>query len=430
MTLAIRRQTLAQADKARQTVATEFVGEFSGIIEIVKGADQGYGGAGYTALSVLLAVAVNTKRKDDLVSEALNNLKREYSRMVLLSEIYHTPMMSMYITTVFKLGIEFMQEAISHYSRPTWRRLWDAVVRPPFLLNRKVSEISAAMIQIEKERDTLLTKSVHVLHIKMDHMTENVAQLQGDLDQIHTNDEKKRLVTLRSELLRYLIQPNKTVDDYSRLLNGAFDLPPGLPRFGADQVMQEKAYAAWKNSRSNCMLVVTAIEVASALKREASIDAAYGGVAVVDLYCQKADFMTDKDQATSLGVVVSLLFQLLEANPSTLRDVSKFDSLRQRIAEVDGAGSRGLDVAFGLLSDILGHFDLVYIVLDRVDRIRGDFLRIMLTRLMVSRRNGPKIRAFCVACSNKEGMRKSLKELEEEMDDKNLILFQKDQSRF
>jgi cobalamin synthase len=32
------------------------VGQFSGIIEIMKGVDQGYGGAGYAALSFLLAV--------------------------------------------------------------------------------------------------------------------------------------------------------------------------------------------------------------------------------------------------------------------------------------------------------------------------------------------------------------------------------------
>ena len=35
---------------------TEFVGEFSGIIEIMKGVDQGYGGAGYAVLSFFLAV--------------------------------------------------------------------------------------------------------------------------------------------------------------------------------------------------------------------------------------------------------------------------------------------------------------------------------------------------------------------------------------
>ena len=34
----------------------EFVGEFSGIIEIMRGVDQGYGGAAYSMLSLLMAV--------------------------------------------------------------------------------------------------------------------------------------------------------------------------------------------------------------------------------------------------------------------------------------------------------------------------------------------------------------------------------------
>ena len=36
----------------------EFVGEFSGIIEIMRGVDMGYGGAAYAALSFLLAVNI------------------------------------------------------------------------------------------------------------------------------------------------------------------------------------------------------------------------------------------------------------------------------------------------------------------------------------------------------------------------------------
>ena len=36
-------------------------------------------------------------------------------------------------------------------------------MRPPFLLSRKVNEISAAIVQIVKERDTLLNKRVEEL---------------------------------------------------------------------------------------------------------------------------------------------------------------------------------------------------------------------------------------------------------------------------
>ena len=64
---------------------------------------------------------MNTKRKENVVAEAMANLKTEYSRMVLISEIYPTPQMEMYIATVYKLGIEFLQDAAIYYSRPTLR---------------------------------------------------------------------------------------------------------------------------------------------------------------------------------------------------------------------------------------------------------------------------------------------------------------------
>ena len=70
---------------------------------------------------------MNTKRKDNLVADAMLNLKNEYSRMVLISEIYPTAEMRTYITTVYKLGIEFVQDAAIYYSRPTWREHSDAI---------------------------------------------------------------------------------------------------------------------------------------------------------------------------------------------------------------------------------------------------------------------------------------------------------------
>ena len=43
--------------------------------------------------------------------------------MVMISEIYPNPAMTMYITTVYTLGIEFTQEATVYYSQPTWRMI-------------------------------------------------------------------------------------------------------------------------------------------------------------------------------------------------------------------------------------------------------------------------------------------------------------------
>jgi hypothetical protein len=99
----------------------QFVGEFSGVIEIMRGVDEGYGGAAYTALSVFLAVAVNTKRKDEMVANALVSLREHYGRMAIISEIYPTPEMIRYITNAYALGLEFVVEARVYYTRSIWR---------------------------------------------------------------------------------------------------------------------------------------------------------------------------------------------------------------------------------------------------------------------------------------------------------------------
>ena len=53
-------------------------------------------------------------------------------------------------------------------------RLWQSITRPAFQLDRKVDEISAAIIQIEKERDTLLSQRVDQLYQKVDQVHNNV----------------------------------------------------------------------------------------------------------------------------------------------------------------------------------------------------------------------------------------------------------------
>jgi hypothetical protein len=51
----------------------EFAGEFSGILEIMKGVDQGYGGAGYAALSGLLAVLCSPTWHDSRIRADLGS---------------------------------------------------------------------------------------------------------------------------------------------------------------------------------------------------------------------------------------------------------------------------------------------------------------------------------------------------------------------
>ena len=74
------QKTIVKVGKATQTFASNFSGflqAYSGIIEIMKGADQQYGGVAYSALSLLLIVCTSFQKKHVLAD---NHRSRSTSR--------------------------------------------------------------------------------------------------------------------------------------------------------------------------------------------------------------------------------------------------------------------------------------------------------------------------------------------------------------
>lgn len=116
------QQTIAKLGKSTVTFAnnfSSFLQAYSGIVEIMQGADQQFGGAAYSVLSLLLVVGVNKQRKEEHIDKALLDLQREFSRANSLREVHSSDSMKIYITNVYKLGIEFAREVTLYYSRPT-----------------------------------------------------------------------------------------------------------------------------------------------------------------------------------------------------------------------------------------------------------------------------------------------------------------------
>ena len=73
-----------------------------------------------------------------------------------------TNAMRIYITNVCRLGIEFSRAATLYYSRSAFRRILEAVTKPPQLgIELRKTAITEAVTQIEKERDTLNAKRLY-----------------------------------------------------------------------------------------------------------------------------------------------------------------------------------------------------------------------------------------------------------------------------
>jgi hypothetical protein len=251
---------------------------------------------------------------------------------------------------------------------------------------------------------------------------------------LHTNRQKERLVILNSQLGRYHIQPDKTVSEYSRLLSRSFDCPPGLSRFCLDMLLVKKEYKDWKSSKHNCMLVLNghtvadqtsccwispaSVEIASAFQQETRSGADGPRVAVAELYCQKSDFMADNIKP--MAAIVCLFLQLLEADSSILKDAERFEGLRARFTNLDSKSHSDFKHVCELLVEVMQKFDLVYFIIDRADRISGDFIKEFLRNIVLAH-TGIKVKTLCVVSRDQQGMARKIEDLNNEMDEKNFI---------
>ncbi|KAI1361364.1 hypothetical protein F5Y08DRAFT_330893 [Xylaria arbuscula] len=424
------RRSSARKSKSQKSISllsdfVEFLGEFSGIVEIMKGVDQGYGGAGYAALSALLTVIVNTKRHDDIVNEAFLELKNEFSRMVL-----------------------FLREAQEHYDRPTWRRLLYSVVKPPFLLRRRVNEISNAMTQINKEQNSLLNKRVYDIQEqlgkvdkKVDGVSQDVQDVRGDIDVLHSNRVEERLTTLISHLSQYQIPQSQSVVEYTVALSSSLIFPYCRSTFSIEELMSQTRYRSWRSSTHNCLMVLNgrttadqtsfcwlspaAVELPAILRNEAASKDDQR-VAVVEAYCQTKDLTSDSIKQPA--VLISLIIRLLQSMPkhtAFLKDVQQYELFRDKLRSAVSDVYR----LFDILNELMGNFDEVYLIIDRADRVSGDIMRALLKKVIVRDENvKTRIRVLVVAeKANDRILAGNISELQDEMDERNFISLPMDQ---
>ena len=126
---------------------------------------------------------MNKQRKEDHIDAALLVLQREFSRAKLLREIHSSDAMKTYIADAYRLGIELAREVTLYYSRSTYRRFLEAVTKPPQLfIDRKLSEITNAITEIEKERDTLDSQRLFQVQRRIDEVKMGVDEVRDNVE--------------------------------------------------------------------------------------------------------------------------------------------------------------------------------------------------------------------------------------------------------
>ena len=138
---------------------------------------------------------MNKQKKEDHIEAALLVLQREFSRARLLREIHCSDAMKTYIADAYKLGVEFAREVTSYYQRSTYRRMLEAVTKPPQLfIDIKISEITSAITEIEKERATLDSQRLY-------HVQQRIEEVKIGVDEVRDTVEGENVeLFVRSEL--------------------------------------------------------------------------------------------------------------------------------------------------------------------------------------------------------------------------------------
>ena len=135
---------------------------------------------------------MNKQRKEEHMDSALLTLQREFSRLGILRGIHSSTRMKEYIAEAYRQGIEFTKEVTVYYSRPTYRRIQEAITKPPKLeIDKKIAEITSAMSEISKEREVLDSRRLYQVQQSINEVRNEVDEIKGGVENIRDGVEGK-----------------------------------------------------------------------------------------------------------------------------------------------------------------------------------------------------------------------------------------------
>lgn len=100
-------------------------------------------------------------------------------------------------------------------------------------------------------------------------------------------------------------------------------------------------------------------------------------------------------------VLSSLVYQMLEAKPSFLRNQPRFEDLKRQFDDPTWRSSSP-KAAFAVLDELLEPYKQVYILLDRIDRIKGQPDRLMDPLVNLVKTSKCRVKVFLTASSNNQ----------------------------
>ncbi|KAL0938043.1 uncharacterized protein CTRU02_207774 [Colletotrichum truncatum] len=211
---------------------------YSGVVQLMGGIDQTFVASALEVLGLFALVAVNKSGTETELQSMIETLRSEYTRIKSLVGIYNSNKLRECVANVYRLGIEFLQEATVYYSYSSRRRLWHVATRPPqIFLDAKISALKSAIDEVVKERDVEAHLRLSRVEIKMD-----ASIAQSCIERSTARIEKLSLL-----LNLPPCNPSNQLRDFASELDDEFSHLKRMPPFENNDVTSNLLFKTWMN---------------------------------------------------------------------------------------------------------------------------------------------------------------------------------------
>ena len=220
--------------------------------------------------------------------------------------------------------------------------------------------------------------------------------------------ERKHLEYLKG-LLGEHHDPKEVLAQYSSKISLAFRNIQRLKTFSFDRLVQNESYSAWDRSPISCMMLLHGRTAVTKTTYSWLSAALFGLVPpthdhqrlVVFHMCQVESF-TEED-VPAHTVLSGLVAQLLDAKASILRDQQRYEELSRALSDPAWCANRP-EVPFAVLRKVLDScptlYPNVYLIVDRVDRIKGVTQFFMSPLVSLIKESKTRLKVFLISSSN------------------------------
>ncbi|KAL9126195.1 MAG: hypothetical protein Q9217_004724 [Psora testacea] len=377
------------------TKFSEFLESYSGIVEVVKGADQQYGGLAYGTLSLFFIVGLNKSRHETVIEETMDILHSNLPRMEAFLEIYPSEKLESLVAELYAEVIDFLRKAVKYHQRSGYLRVWHIISHPPkFGLNVDVGRIMCKINEVKEESVIKLNESVRDIERQVKDMQKEQSDIKSDVLVVKRDGRiiKSDVRTVESNVskiqqhqvhtclseLQVLLLPTwtthnsheKQLASYRGLLATTFD--NDSIQATLSDLEGKTEYLQWRANKYSCILRLsghTSTEPTGLCWLSNTVPGLVEklrleGQHVVFHLTQRQHWM--QDDVPVQEIVSSIIYQLLQLKPQTLHDRKWFDELHRRLKR--DAWCTDLTLLCKTLVMVLEEFEVTNIILDRIDR--------------------------------------------------------------